>query len=91
MRRTRRDPRFLVPRPWEGMLRIPGDVVVEQHDAEQKELWVVSSEPMRREEAPDARSDAAGPEPDGARGREQAGMKDGIVRHRLRLAIVDSG
>ena len=32
------------------MLRIPGDVVVEQHDAEQKELWVVSSEPIRREE-----------------------------------------
>ena len=50
MRRTRRDPRFLVPRPWEGMLRIPGDVVVEQHDAELKELWVVSCEPARREE-----------------------------------------
>jgi hypothetical protein len=89
MRRTRRDPRFLVPRPWEGMLRIPGDVVVEQHDAEQKEMWVVSSEPARREErftlelTPPGQSLAV-------RVIESSPvMMGGSVRHRLRLAILD--
>jgi hypothetical protein len=89
MRRTRRDPRFLVPRPWEGMLRIPGDVVVEQHDAEQKEMWVVSSEPARREErftlelTPPGQSLAV-------RVIESSPvMMGGNVRHRLRLAILD--
>ena len=89
MRRTRRDPRYLVPRPWEGMLRIPGDVVVEQHDTELKELWVVSSEPMRREER--MTLDLATP----AQSltvrvvESKPVMKDGVIRHRLRLAIVD--
>ena len=32
------------------MLRVPGDVVIEQHDEDQKELWVISGEPVRREE-----------------------------------------
>ena len=89
MRRTRRDPRFLVSRPWEGMLRIPGDVVVEQHDAEQKEMWVVSSEPARREErftlelTPPGQSLAV-------RVIESSPvMMGGSVRHRLRLAILD--
>ena len=89
MRRTRRDPRFLVPRPWEGMLRIPGDVVVEQHDVEQKEMWVVSSEPARREErftlelTPPGQSLAV-------RVIESCPvMMGGNVRHRLRLAILD--
>ena len=89
MRRTRRDPRFLVPRPWEGLLRIPGDVVVEQHDAEHKEMWVVSSEPARREErftldlAPPGQSVTVRVI------ESRPVMMGGNVRHRLRLAIVD--
>jgi hypothetical protein len=89
MRRTRRDPRFLVPRPWEGMLRIPGDVVVEQHDAEQKELWVVSSEPVRREERLTLDLTPPGQSLTVRVVDSRPVMKDGIVRHRLRLAIVD--
>jgi hypothetical protein len=89
MRRTRRDPRFLVPRPWEGSLRIPGDVVIEQHDTIQKELWVVSAEPVRREERLTLDMPAQG-SPLTVRVLEsQPVMKDGIVRHRLRLAIVE--
>ena len=78
-----------MPRPWEGMLRIPGDVVVEQHDTELKELWVVSSEPMRREER--MTLDLATP----AQSltvrvvESKPVMKEGVIRHRLRLAIVD--
>jgi hypothetical protein len=71
------------------MLRIPGDVVVEQHDAEQKEMWVVSSEPARREErftlelTPPGQSLAV-------RVIESSPvMMGGSVRHRLRLAILD--
>ena len=89
MRRTRRDPRFLVPRPWEGMLRIPGDVVVEQHDAEQKEMWVVSSEPARREERFTLELTPPG-ESLAVRVIESSPvMMGGNVRHRLRLAILD--
>ena len=94
MRRTRRDPRYLVPQPWDGHLRIPGDVVVEQHDEEQKEFWVVSPEPVKREET--LTLDLAPPHL-APRGQtltvrvveSQPVMLDGIVRHRLRLAIVD--
>ena len=89
MRRTRRDPRFLVPRPWEGMLRIPGDVVVEQHDAAQKEMWVVSSEPARREERFTLELTPPG-ESLAVRVIESSPvMMGGNVRHRLRLAILD--
>jgi hypothetical protein len=89
MRRTRRDPRFLVPRPWEGMLRIPGDVVVELHDAEQKELWVVSSEPVRREERLTLDVTPPGQSLTVRVLESRPVMVGGIVRHRLRLAIVD--
>jgi hypothetical protein len=89
MRRTRRDPRFLVPRPWEGMLRIPGDVVVEEHDAEQKELWVVSSEPIRREERLTLDLASPGQSLTVRVVESRPVMMAGVVRHRLRLAIVD--
>jgi hypothetical protein len=89
MRRTRRDPRFLVPRPWEGLLRIPGDVVIEQHDTEQKELWVVSTEPVRREERMTLDLTAPAQSLTVRVVESQPVMKDGVVRHRLRLAIVD--
>jgi hypothetical protein len=71
------------------MLRIPGDVVVEQHDAEHKEMWVVSSEPARREErftldlAPPGQSVTVRVI------ESRPVMMGGNVRHRLRLAIVD--
>jgi hypothetical protein len=89
MRRPRRDPRFLVPRPWEGLLRIPGDVVIEQHDTDQKEFWVVSSEPVRREERLTLDLPPQGPSLTVRVLESKPVMKDGIVRHRLRLAIVD--
>jgi len=89
MRRTRRDPRFLVPRPWEGMLRIPGDVLVEEHDAEQKELWVVSSEPVRREERLTLDLAPPGQSLTVRVVESKPVLMDGIVRHRLRLVIVD--
>ena len=89
MRRTRRDPRFLVPRPWEGLLRIPGDVLVEQHDAEQKELWVVSSEPARREERLTLDLMPPGQSLTVRVIESSPVMMGGSVRHRLRLAIVD--
>jgi hypothetical protein len=89
MRRTRRDPRYLLSRPWEGTLSIPGDVVVERQDAERKELWVLSAVPAHREER--LTLDLSGP-------RESFAVRvvesrpvliDGCVRHRLRLAIVE--
>jgi hypothetical protein len=89
MRRTRRDTRFLLPRPWEGILRIPGDVVVEEHDAEQKELWVVSSEPIRREELLTLDLASPGQSLTVRVVESKPVMMDGMVRHRLRLAIVD--
>jgi hypothetical protein len=88
MRRTRRDPRFLVARPWEAMLRIPGDVVVERHDAEQRELWVVSSEPVRREERLTLEL-TPGQSLTVRVVESRPVMMGGIVRHRLRLAIVE--
>jgi hypothetical protein len=87
MRRTRRDTRYLLSRPWEGSLRIPGDVVVERHNEELNELWVVSTSPAHREE----RLRLALPSPDrtlSVRVIESSPvMIDGVVRHRLRLAI----
>ena len=47
MRRTRRDPEICRP-PWEGTLRLPGEVVVERHDEDLKELWVLSRAPAPR-------------------------------------------
>jgi hypothetical protein len=88
MRRTRRDTRYLLSRPWEGSLRIPGDVVVERHDEGQNELWVVSSAPVHREER--LRLDLSGQDRSLAVRVVESSpvLIDGVVRHRLRLAIV---
>jgi hypothetical protein len=89
MRRTRRDTRYLLSRPWEGTLRVPGDVVIERHDEEQGELWVVSALSVRRDEL--LSLDLPGP----ARRytvrvvESRPVLVDGSVRHRLRLAVVD--
>jgi hypothetical protein len=88
MRRTRRDTRFLLSRPWEGTLRIPGDVIVERHDEEQNELWVLSTSPAHREEQ--LRLSLSGPSNSiSVRVIESSPvLLEGNVRHRLRLAIV---
>jgi hypothetical protein len=88
MRRTRRDTRYLLSRPWEGTLRIPGDVIVERHDEAQNELWVLSTAPAHREEQ--LRLNLSGRLNSVAvRVIESSPvLVEGIVRHRLRLAIV---
>ena len=86
IRRTRRDARYVLSRPWEGTLRIPGDVVVERHDEALNELWVVSTSPAHREEQ--LRLDLSG-QPLAVRVIESNPvLLDGVVRHRLRLVIV---
>lgn len=89
IRRTRRDTRYLLSRPWEGTLRIPGDVVVERHDEVLNELWVVSTSPAHRDEH--LRLDLAGQQGTiSVRVIESSPVLfDGVVRHRLRLAIID--
>jgi hypothetical protein len=88
MRRTRRDTRYLLPRPWEGTLRIPGDVVIERHDRAQDEFWVLSTAPVHRDER--LRLDLA--EPGGSVAvrviESNPVLLDGSVRHRLRLAVL---
>jgi hypothetical protein len=87
IRRTRRDARYLLSRPWEGTLRIPGDVVVERRDDVLNELWVVSTSPAHRGER--LRLELAG-QPIAVRVIESSPVLfDGVVRHRLRLAIVE--
>ena len=88
IRRTRRDARYLLSRPWEGTLRIPGDVVVERHDETLNELWVVSTSPAYRDEQ--LRLDLSDPRRSlSVRVIESSPvLLDGIVRHRLRLVIV---
>ena len=88
MRRTRRDTRYMLSRPWEGTLRIPGDVMIERHDETQQELWVTSSLSVRRDELltldltmPDRSLTVRVVE-------SRLVLIDGTVRHRLRLAIV---
>jgi hypothetical protein len=87
MRRTRRDPRYLLASPWEGTLRIPGDVVVEQLDEEQKELWVMSGVPAHREER--LTLDLAGRGSLTVRVVESRPvLHEGSIRHRLRLVVI---
>ena len=87
MRRTRRDQRYLLSSPWEGTLRIPGDVVIERHDEEQNELSVISSAPARREEM--LTLDVSGQKWNVRVVDSKPMLVDGVVRHRLRLAVTD--
>jgi hypothetical protein len=87
MRRRRRDPRYLLASPWEGTLRIPGEVVIERRDDERDELWVISSAPAHCEEL--LTLDVSGPEILTVRVVESRPvLVDGGIRHRLRLSIV---
>jgi hypothetical protein len=74
--------------PWEGTLRVPGEVVIERHDQDSKELVVLSGAPAHREEL--LTLDLA---PPGASLsvrvlESRPVLIDGSVRHRLRLAVV---
>jgi hypothetical protein len=78
----------MLSRPWEGTLRIPGDVVIERHDESQQELLVMSSLSVRRDELltldltmPDRSLTVRVVE-------SRPVLIDGTVRHRLRLVIV---
>ena len=88
MRGTRRDPRFVLSVPWEGSLRVPGDVIVERYSGE--EVWVVSTTPAHVDEL--LTLDLTGPGPPvtmNVRVVESAPvLYDGVVRHGLRLTIV---
>ena len=88
MRGKRRDQRFTLSLPWEGALRVPAEVVIEQYD--ERELWVVSAAPAHRDEL--LTLDAPGSEPPVTMNVRVTNsvpvLIDGVVRHRLRLAIV---
>lgn len=89
MRRTRRDTRYLLSRPWEGLLSIVGDVEVERHDEERREVWVVSALPAHPEET--LTLDLSGEDRSVTVRVLESGpivRVDGSIRHRLRLAIV---
>jgi hypothetical protein len=86
----RRDQRFTLSVPWEGALRVPADVVIEQYG--DKEVSVVSSAPAHRDELMTLDATGTGSEPAvtmNVRVTESVPVLiDGVVRHRLRLAIV---
>ena len=88
MRGKRRDQRFTLSLPWEGALRVPAEVVIEQYD--EREVWVVSAAPAHRDEL--LTLDAPGSEPPVTVNVRVTNsvpvLIDGVVRHRLRLAIV---
>lgn len=88
MRGRRRDPRFALTLPWEGSLRLPGDVTVERRT--ETEVWVVSTTPAHRGERLTLEMMSAG-----APVTLQVQVTgctpvlvDGVVRHGLRLTIV---
>jgi hypothetical protein len=90
MRRTRRDTRYLIPRPWDGTLSVQREVLVERHDEALRELWVLSALPVHVEEV--LTLDL----PESTRKytvkvvESRPVMIDGTVHHRLRLGIVDA-
>ena len=85
----RRDQRFTLSVPWEGSLRVPADVVIEQYG--EKEVSVMSTAPAHRDEM--LTLDETGSEPPVTMNVRVTSsvpvLVDGVVRHRLRLAIVD--
>lgn len=84
----RRDQRFALSAPWEGSLRVPTDVMIERYG--DNEMWVVSTAPAHRDEM--LTLDAIGMGPSvtmSVRVTDSVPvLVDGVVRHRLRLAIV---
>jgi len=88
MRGRRRDQRFTLSVPWEGALRVPTDVTIERYG--ENEVWVVSSTPAHRNELLTLDAIGAGPSVTlNVRVADSVPVLiDGVVRHRLRLAIV---
>ena len=84
----RRDQRFTLSDPWRGALRVLTDVVIERYG--EQEVWVVSTAPAHRDEV--LMLDATGSEPPETMNVRVTNsvpvLIDGVVRHRLRLAIV---
>ncbi len=84
----RRVQRFILTVTWEGALRVPTDVTVERRT--DNEVWVVSPTPAHRNDV--LTLDTTGSEPSEAMSVRVADsvpvVVDGVVRHRLRLAIV---
>ncbi len=84
----RRDQRFTLSTPWEGALRVLTDVVIEQYG--EQEMWVVSTAPAHRDEV--LMLDRTGLEPPETMNVRVMNsvpvLIDGVVRHRLQLAIV---
>ena len=74
--------------PWEGALRLPTDVVIERSTDD--EVWVLSPTPAHRDEM--MTLDTTGGGTAETLAVRVAGsvpvLVDGVVRHRLRLAIV---
>jgi hypothetical protein len=84
----RRDQRFTLSVPWEGALRVLNDVVIERLD--EREVWVLSSAPALRDEVLTLDTTCAeAPVTLNVRVTNSVPMVvDGVVRHRIRLAIV---
>jgi hypothetical protein len=84
----RRDQRFTLSVPWEGALRVPSDVTIERYGAD--EVWVVSTTPAHRDEMLTLDAIGSGPSVTvNVRVTDSVPVLiDGVVRHRLRLAIV---
>jgi hypothetical protein len=88
MHGRRRDQRFALSVPWEGALRLPGDVTIERWSED--EIWVVSASPARRDEVLTLDVTGDGP-PMTLNVRvidSTPVLVDDVVRHGLRLAIV---
>jgi hypothetical protein len=88
MRARRRDRRFILSVPWEGVLRLPVDVVIESYT--DREVLVLSTIPAHRDEVLTLDSIDSAPG-DARRVRVEESVPvlvDGTVRHRLRLAII---
>jgi hypothetical protein len=84
----RRDQRFTLSVPWEGALRVPTDVLIERYS--ESEVWVVSTTPAHRDELLTLDATGSGPSVTmSVRVTDSVPVLiDGLVRHRLRLAIV---
>jgi hypothetical protein len=85
----RGEQRFALSVPWDGALRLPTDVTIERYGT--NEIWVLSTKPVHRDEL--LTLDTVGA---GAAVTMQVRVTDsvpvvvdGLMRHRLRLTIVE--
>ena len=85
---SRRDQRFTLRVPWEGALRVPTDVTIERYS--ENEVWVVAQR-LHPQRVFDAQCFWVRP-PVTMNVRVAESIPviiDGVVRHRLRLAVLD--